>query len=53
MNNLIPSELYITEASESKDRTQKELEIKDPEKGNLENIIAENAVSIQCDGRSS
>lgn len=45
MKTIIPSQLYIAEAAESKERTKRELEQADPDKDqNFEKLIAEHEV---------
>jgi hypothetical protein len=45
VKNILPSQLYIAEASESKERTKKELEQSDPdETQDFEKLVAEHEV---------
>ncbi len=45
VKTIIPSQLYIAEAAESKERTKRELEQADPDKDqNFEKLIAEHEV---------
>lgn len=55
MDNLVPSQLYITEASESKRKSEQELTVVDPEQ-TLESILAskeKNADTTESYGRTS
>ena len=40
----LSSQLYTTEASESKSQTEKELEVKDPDEKDFEAILANNEI---------
>lgn len=51
---IVPSQLYITEASESKAQSEKELIIPDPQSDkDFEEIIANNARTTEHDGKRS
>ncbi len=47
--SVLDSKLYITEAAESKKKTQAELEVSDPADDKIENLIAKHGITKQCD----
>lgn len=52
MNNILPSQLYITEASKSKKKTDEEMSIPDPQTAKLADIIDKNdKITAKSDGK--
>jgi hypothetical protein len=45
--NLLSSKLYVSEASESKEKTKKELDIPDPENIDVESLLESHAVTVE------